>query len=265
MMLSFDVEEFDLPNEFGADLSLDSQLSIGASGLEKAMKLVDELEIRVTLFTTARMADHVRDELPEIARRHEIGSHGVRHDHFETTHYAESKARLEALAGTEVTGFRMARLQPVDVPELLGSGYLYDSSENPIRLPGRYDNRSVPRTPRMDQGLVRIPISTSPRLRVPLFWLGFRHLPSPMLRRTLDRTLQHDGHLNLFLHPWEFLNTREWRRHMPRVVRHGGGERLTERLAKTIRHLREKARFTGMSEFASEFARKTATRNDQST
>ena len=58
-MLSFDVEEFDLPNEYGAALPLERQLSIGAAGLSSALKLVDELQIKVTLFTTARMADYV--------------------------------------------------------------------------------------------------------------------------------------------------------------------------------------------------------------
>ena len=255
VMLSFDVEEFDLPNEYGAELPLDRQLSIGAAGLEKAMELVEALGIRVTLFTTARMADYVRDRMPSIAARHEIASHGVRHDRFETPHYEESKRRLEELTHTPVTGFRMARLQPVDVTALLSSGYRYDSSENPIRLPGRYDNRHLPRTPRMEGELVRLPISTSPRWRVPLFWLGFRHLPGPVLKRTLDRTLDHDGYLNLFLHPWELLDTRAWRTHMPRVVRHGGGGRLADRLAKTVRRLSRRARFTSMSEFTSDFAR----------
>ena len=255
VMLSFDVEEFDLPNEYGARIPLDRQLSIGATGLEKALELVESLDIRVTLFTTARMADYVRERMPSIAARHEIASHGVRHDHFETSHYAESKRRLEELSDAPVTGFRMARLQPVDVPALLSSGYHYDSSETPIRLPGRYDNRHLPRTPRMDGRLVRLPISTSPRLRLPLFWLGFRHLPRPILNRTLDRTLDHDGHLNLFLHPWELLDTGAWRRHMPRVVRHGGGARLADRLVKTVRGLSPRARFTTMSEFTSDFAR----------
>ena len=206
VMLSFDVEEFDLPNEYGGSISLEQQLSIGASGLAAAMRLVDELQISVTLFTTARMAEYVRDQIPDLARRHEIASHGVRHDIFEKEHYAESRTRLQDVANTEVTGFRMARLQPVDVTELIESGYRCDSSENPIRLPGRYDNRHLPRTPRLEQGLVRIPISTSPRLRVPLFWIAFRHLPGPILRHTLDRTLRHDGHLNLFFHPWELLD-----------------------------------------------------------
>lgn len=263
VMLSFDVEEFDLPNEYGAKLPLERQLSIGAAGLSAALKLVDELQIKVTLFTTARMADYVRTEMPSIAHRHEIASHGVRHDEFETSHYEESKRLLEAASSSEVTGFRMARLQPVDVQALSASGYQYDSSENPIRLPGRYDNRHLPRTPRIEQGLVRLPISTSPRLRVPLFWLGFRHLPGPLLKRTLDRTLAHDGYLNLFLHPWEFLDTHEWRAHMPRVVRHGGGTRLAARLARSVRHLSKRARFTSMSEFTSDFARTHAGRTSE--
>ncbi len=253
VMLSFDVEEFDLPNEYGADIPLERQLSIGASGLATIVNIVDQLGVRVTLFTTARMGEYVRSEIPEIARKHEIASHGVRHDRFDPDHYTESKRRLEALAETEVTGFRMARLQPVDVPKLIESGYRYDSSENPIRLPGRYDNRHLPREARMDQGLVRVPISTSPGLRIPLFWLGFRHLPGVILKRTLDRTLRHDGYLNLFFHPWEFLDTSEWSKQMPRVVNLGGGDRLARKLAGTVKDLTGKARFTTLSEFTSDF------------
>ena len=245
--LSFDVEEFDLPNEYGADLPLREQLEIGSRGFEAALELLDRLGIKATLFTTSRFGDHASELLRSASRNHEIASHGVRHDRVEEPDFAESRRRLEELTGKDVIGFRMPRLQPVPVAALRDAGYLYDSSENPVRLPGRYDNRHLPRTPRREGGLLRVPVSATPGLRIPLFWLAFRHLPRPMLRRCLDRTLARDGRLVLFFHPWELLTPRR-SDPMPAVVRRGAGPGLLRRLERELGRLRQRAEFAGMSE-----------------
>ncbi len=245
--LSFDVEEFDLPNEYGADLPLSDQLAIGRRGFEEALALLDRLGITATLFTTSRFGEHAADLLRPASGSHEIASHGVRHDRVEEADLAESRRRLESITGSDVTGFRMPRLQPVRVEALAEAGYRYDSSENPVRLPGRYDNRHLPRTPRREGDLLRVPVSATPGMRIPLFWLAFRHLPGPMLRRCLDRTLAHDGRLVLFFHPWELLPPD--RSHpMPAVVRRGAGARLRRRLERELGRLRDRGTFAGMSE-----------------
>ena len=249
--LSFDVEEFDLPNEYGADIPLERQLEIGRRGFEKTLDLLDRLDIETTLFTTSRFGEHSADLLRDAASRHEIASHGVRHDTFVESDFAESRARLMQLTGTEVQGFRMPRLQHVQPGLARAAGYAYDSSENPVRLPGRYDNRHLPRTPRMEDGLLRIPISATPRLRIPLFWLGFRHLPGPILRSSLDRTLATDHRLVLFFHPWELLEP-DRSLPMPGVVRRGGGKRLERRLEKELGRLKDQAVFARMSELIPE-------------
>ena len=251
VLLSFDVEEFDVPNDFGGAVPDAEQLARGREGFERMLELLDELDVTATLFTTARIGDHCADLLRTAAGRHEIASHGVRHDRFDPGDLARSRTQLASIAGVPVDGFRMARLQPVDAAEARRSGYDYDSSENPIRLPGRYDNRHLPRVPRIEEDLVRIPISTTPRRRLPLFWLAFRHLPRAMLRSGLSRALAADGHLVLFFHPWELLELRRSPHPLPRVIRHGGGRRLAARIREELGRLKDRAEFTGMRELAS--------------
>jgi hypothetical protein len=248
--LSFDVEEFDLPLEFGGRISESEQLEVGRRGLEEALELLEKIGVKATLFTTGRLGEHAADVLRSASRRHEIASHGVRHDRFEPDDFVRSREMLEKITDSEVRGFRMARLQPVDANTARSAGYEYDSSENPIRLPGRYDNRHLPRTPRMEGDLVRIPISTTPRMRIPLFWLAFRHLPRAILRSALDRTLEADGHLVLFFHPWELLDLRGYRGAMPRLVRHRGGKALRSRLVQELGRLQEYGSFETMTTFA---------------
>lgn len=250
VLLSFDVEEFDLPLEFGGSISEKDQLAIGRQGLEEVLALLDELSIPATLFSTAHIADHAAELVRNASRHHEIASHGVFHSQFKPEDFATSRNLLQAISETEVRGFRMARLQPVDSKQVHEAGYEYDSSENPIRLPGRYDNRHLPRVPRLENGVVRIPISTTPKIRMPLFWLAFRHLPRPLLRLCLKRTVRHDGHLVLFFHPWELLDLRQYRNVMPTVVRHGGGKSLRKRLKEELSRLSQYASFTLMRPFA---------------
>ena len=243
--LSLDVEEFDLPNEYGGDLPLETQLQIGRSGLERVLPWLEDLGATSTMFTTARFAEHTPELVRKAATQHEIASHGVRHDTFdESTDYAESRSQLESIIGTEICGFRRPRLQPIDVTACQEAGYLYDSSENPIRLPGRYDNRHLPRTPRIEDGLLRIPISTSPLLRIPLFWLAWGNLPRMFLRNALDRALAADGRLVLFFHPWEFVEPPSVP--MPRVVKRRLGPRLLDLVDRELRRLSGKATFRPM-------------------
>lgn len=244
--LSFDVEEFDLPNEYGGDLELDQQLEHGERGFRTVLPWMRELGAACTMFTTARFAEHAPELVREAAEDHEIASHGVRHDRFDPPDYADSRTRLEAITGGTITGFRRPRLQPIDPHACRAAGYRYDSSENPVRLPGRYDNRHLPRIPRFEDDLLRVPISASPKLRIPLFWLAWGNLPRPLLRSALDRTLAHDGRLILFFHPWEFIEPPQ--QPMPRVVRRRVGPHMLERVDRELRRLARNAEFKPMHE-----------------
>ena len=245
--LSFDVEEFDLPNEYGGSVPLEQQLEHGRLALEHITPWLRDLDMCTTFFTTSRFAEYVPDHIREASKTHEIASHGVRHDTFDDEDYALSKIQLEAITGKSIHGFRKPRLQPIHTSLCIEAGYAYDSSENPIKLPGRYDNRHLPRTPRYEDELLRIPISTSPTLRIPLFWLSWGNIPRWILRSALQRALDHDGTLILFFHPWEFIEPPPGVQ-IPRIVRRRMGPKLQDIVDCELRKLAQRASFRRMKD-----------------
>ena len=53
VLLSFDLEEFDLPNEYGAALPMSLQLGVTAQGMEILEPALSGLSLSATFFTTA--------------------------------------------------------------------------------------------------------------------------------------------------------------------------------------------------------------------
>ena len=58
ILISFDVEEFDMPLEYGFTIPSEKQLEIGFSGLEAITPLLNQSDFSTTLLTTANFADH---------------------------------------------------------------------------------------------------------------------------------------------------------------------------------------------------------------
>lgn len=248
ILLSFDVEEFDSPHAAGQRLSLDDQVAVTAQGLESLMPRLNEVGCSATFFTTAQYAEQDTERMRVIAQRHEIASHGYFHARFEDAHLASSRDVLQRLTGHPILGFRRARLQHTDHDAITAAGYLYNSSENPIWLPGRYNNLRRPRGAYRSGELINIPISASPRLRIPLFWLAFKNLPETILRRAAARALREDRYLNLFFHPWEFTDLHPWR--LPWYVKRHGGEAMLDRLSRFLEWLAPQGTFQTMGNFA---------------
>ena len=252
VLLSFDVEEFDAPLDFGGSIDETRQLEISARGLEAVLDLLDELGVPATLFTTAHFAQ-ARPELMLRARnRHEVASHGYRHGTLAPGDLERSREVLESLIGEPVLGFRRARFEATDAGEIRAAGYAYDSSENPTWIPRRYNNLLGPRTPYRRDGLLHLPLSVSPRLRVPLFWLSFKHLPLPLFKALSRGVLRSDGQLLLCFHPWEFADLGDVA--LPWYVRRRAGRPMLERFARYLRWLQERARFCTCAEFEREFS-----------
>jgi len=240
-LLTFDVEEFDAPLDFGRDLTDELQFRIGGEGWLRMLDLLDELDLCATLFITASIAERFPDLLRRSVERHEIASHGLVHRTFEIADLAVSREALRAASGQEVLGFRRARLQATDPRAILDAGYAWDSSENPIWLPGRYNNLSLPRTTYRKGNLIEVPLSASPRMRLPLFWLAMKNLPMSLIRSATRQCLIRDGVAHLLWHPWELLDLRA--SGLPRYVRRPDGERMIERVASYLRWLRQRSHF----------------------
>ncbi|OJW17262.1 polysaccharide deacetylase family protein [Mucilaginibacter sp. 44-25] len=205
ILLGFDLEEFDLPLELGNQLDFEKQLAISTTGAQAVLELLKALSVKVTFYCTANYAVNRPEIIKQIVDDgHEIASHGYYHSDFNTAHLLQSRIKLEEISGEKVTGFRMARMMPVDEKEIKKAGYLYNSSLNPTWLPGRYNHLKEPRTWFYKDDVMQLPASVSPLMRIPLFWLSFHNLPLALIKRLCAAALKKDGYLNLYFHPWEF-------------------------------------------------------------
>ncbi|MBV9986369.1 MAG: polysaccharide deacetylase family protein [Chitinophagaceae bacterium] len=259
VLLSFDVEEFDMPLEYGFPITAEEQMELGKKGLDAIGSVLDDEAVQTTLFTTANFAQHFPSDIRRLAERHEIASHTFYHSSFRTEHLLQSREKLEEISGKKITGLRMPRMKKVAMTDVIQAGYGYDSSINPTWLPGRYNNLHLPRTVYMDQGMKRMPASVSPGLRIPLFWLSFKNLPYPVFRWLAMQTLKKDGYLCLYFHPWEFIDISKYG--LPAYTRRPDGEVLLTRLRRLIADLKPHAQFTPIRNFLSTPDRRLQTPN----
>jgi hypothetical protein len=243
VLLSFDVEEFDMPLEYQFDIPVEEQMRVGIKGLDAIAPILDS--VACTLFTTANFANHFPERIKALAKSHEIASHTFYHTAYTTEDLLKSKLRLEEITGEKVTGLRMPRMRPVLMKDVLAAGYQYDSSINPTWLPGRYNNFHLPRTVYNEDGVKRIPASVSPGIRIPLFWLSFKNMPYNLYLQLCKQTLARDGYLCLYFHPWEFTSIEQFG--LPGYTRRWCGSKLVERLNKLIRDLSKEANFSTMN------------------
>jgi peptidoglycan/xylan/chitin deacetylase (PgdA/CDA1 family) len=183
ILLTFDVEEFDLPLEYGANISNDEQMEIGKSGLEVLTEILEDKEVSFTLFTTANFALRYPSKIATLSERHEIASHTFFHSSFERDDLKNSRQVLEDITSKKVFGLRMPRMKKISSRWINEAGYRYDSSVNPTWIPGRYNNLSKPRIVFIESGIPKIPVSVSPNFRVPLFWLSFKNFPYAYFRK----------------------------------------------------------------------------------
>ena len=248
ILLSFDVEEFDMPLDYKQQITLAEQLEIGRLGLEAITPFLDDKNMAATLFTTATYAINFPDIIRRLAQHHEIASHTYYHSHFKDEDLLSSKLKLEEISLNPVTGLRMPRMRKVAMDEVLKAGYTYDSSINPTYLPGRYNNLHLSRTLYKEEGIVRIPASVSPNFRIPLFWLSFKNLPYFLFKKLAIQTLKKDGYLCLYFHPWEFTNAIQSTA-LPTYTKRFCGDVLLGKLQRLIADLKQEGDFVTMQEF----------------
>ena len=247
ILLSFDVEEFDMPLEYAWSIAPDEQMYVGKAGLDKLMPILQDPTIQTTLFTTANFANHYPDLIKTLSDKHEIASHTFYHSNFTTAHLLESRIRLEEIIQKPVKGLRMPRMRQVRVGDINEAGYSYDASIHPTWLPGRYNNFNLPRTNYREQGLIRVPASVSPNFRIPLFWLSFKNFPYALYLRLALQTLRKDGYLSLYFHPWEFTNITAFG--LPKYTTKGSDNELLDKLYRLLNDLKKQAKFCTMSDF----------------
>lgn len=253
ILLSFDIEEFDVPLEQGIDYPFDKQMAVSIEGTLVVLESLRKHQIRATFFCTANFALHAPEVIRMIVQDgHEIASHGYYHSSFNNDDLKSSRECLEKLSGQNVEGFRMARMMEVNTECTKSAGYLYNSSLNPTFIPGRYNNLNKPRTYYYDEGVLQIPSSVTPFFRFPLFWLSFHNLPLQFYQWMLCQCVDHDGYAAIYFHPWEFVDLKSYTKDfkLPRIMMRNTGEAMQNRMDALLTSLKNKKyQFVSYSDF----------------
>lgn len=244
--LSFDIEEFDMPKEYGYDIAFERQIAISRKGLTAILDLLKKHQMRATFFSTVVFAQQVPDLINRLIEEgHELASHTYYHSDFENEHLKRSKEALEQQFGVPVEGLRMPRMLEVSAEEVKKAGYSYNSSVNPTFLPGRYNKLHVPKRFFNENGLWQIPAAVS-WFRFPLFWLSFHNLPLWLYRFLLKRSVKSIGYAALYFHPWEFTDLHQKEFNFPAYVMRNSGEKMIARFDSLLTFIKQQGWKTGL-------------------
>ncbi|MEJ8597378.1 polysaccharide deacetylase family protein [Riemerella anatipestifer] len=253
VLLSFDIEEFDMPLEYQGGIPFEEQLKVSQEGLKNILEILKKYQIKATFFSTVVFAENSQDLIHQLlSEGHELASHTWYHSHFDESDLKTSRERLSTLFNTEVVGLRMPRMQPIKEEEVEDAGYLYNSSINPTFLPGRYNNLHFSKTYFKEGNVWQIPASVS-LLRVPLFWLSFHNFPIFIYQLLTNYALKRDGYLNIYFHPWEFSNISKKSYKLPSYTTKNTGELMVKRFDNFVSWLKNKGEtFVTYKEFLAE-------------
>ena len=247
ILISVDVEEFDIPQEYGQAVPFEEKLEVSRRGVLKTLALFDELEIKATFFITALWARYFPELVQRIAEKHEIASHAFYHDRFLERDLLHSRTELERISRMPVKGFRMPRLQPVSMDALAQAGYTYDASLNPTWLPGRYNNRHRPRHVHLQENMWIMPTSVTPGWRIPVFWLSLKNMPLWFTRHCTARILKKEDYFSFYFHPWELEDIGQYK--LPLYVKGVSGKRLYRKMHAFLGWLKERGTFVSHSDY----------------
>jgi peptidoglycan/xylan/chitin deacetylase (PgdA/CDA1 family) len=250
LLITMDLEEFDIPLEYGQYLDPKEQMAVSLEGLKNILPILEKHQVSATFFTTAHWALQHVAIVQELAQKHEIASHAYWHSAFDEKDYKLSKETLENITQQPVYGFRMPRLRPVNFECLKKVGYTYDASINPTYLPGRYNNLSQPVRPYHNEQVFILPSSVTPILRIPLFWLSFKNLPN-IVNRFLFKAIRSNGVFVFYIHPWEFANIEKYQ--LPNYIKRPHGEVLIKKLDDFLKYIAQMGHFMTCNDFFSKY------------
>jgi hypothetical protein len=212
LLLTYDVEEFDWRLGGGRPLPASEQVRITADGLRKLLPIHDRHDAKATFFVTGVFADAEPALLSELAGAgHEVAVHGLEHaDDYAnlapTTaidRLKRARQSVESASGQEAVGMRTPRLRHCHGFVVRDAGFTYDASPHPTWIPGRYFGLRFSRKPWREEGIIKVPISVIPGLRVPVSWMWFQFVGPRLGLTGIRLALLRAPYLHLYFHPWE--------------------------------------------------------------
>lgn len=209
--LTFDVEEFSLPQYLNLNTSYNDNCTFSNVGLARLLKLLKKYDIKSTFFITGYYAHINKKSVLQIKKEgHEIGCHAYYDTEITKKNYTLVKQEL--ICATKlltkinkgmISGFRAPRMAiNRKILELLSSlGYTYDSSYHPAFFPPKYFNLFQSRKLRNICGITEIPVSVLPLIKLPISWWWFKNIG---LWITKLGCVFNKSFVNIYFHPWEF-------------------------------------------------------------
>lgn len=227
ILLTFDLEEFDLPLEYGEHISDKKQIEISRKGLDSLLKILEAEKVKATFFVTTNFALANRKTIKQLGKKYEIAFHGLIHkDDYRSMKEEDALRRLkkgkgiiEKITGRQIYGFRAPRFHIKKIKLLPTIGIKYDSSLHPTYIPGRYNNFFTERRIHKHGRLVEIPISVTSILRLPLFWFAFRNFGLAYSKFCTKWCFIDSMYVMLLFHPWEFVNLSSLSFKLPAYIR----------------------------------------------
>jgi peptidoglycan/xylan/chitin deacetylase (PgdA/CDA1 family) len=197
--------------------------------------------VKSTFFVLASLLE----EHPTLARNieakgHEVGMHA--YNHLEFTRHEDFIRDLQrglevfqGIMGKTPAGYRHPYFM-VNQKKLvtLTNHFAYDTSVVPsLRIPGHYGHPFAKRTPTRLRGMVELPLSVTPYIRLPAAtgWY-YRNLGLRYISWIISSSLKRYGYAQICLHTWEFTSKRRLRGVPTHVFRNCGKpmEKLVEEL-----------------------------------
>lgn len=209
LLLTFDVEEVDWgpPPTFGRDSTDPS-----AEGIDRVLPVLERISVRATFFCTGLFAKRRPERIRRIAEwGHEIASHGWEHrdDYGRLSpsvaidRLRNSRRLLEDITGREVHGVRTPRLSACPAKLLAGSGFSYDASHQPSWVRRGLRGLRMPRGPWEQEGILHVPLSVVPVIRLPVAWYVLRLAGAGTTGALARLAGAGTPFVHLYFHPWE--------------------------------------------------------------
>ena len=242
-LITFDLEEFDLPLKYSIKIKKKEMLKVSYDGLLNLLSLLKQHKIRSTFFVTTLFAESYPKVLKGLLKDgHEIAFHGYEHkdDYMDWDvrrcyeRLKKGKKVIESQIGCEVYGFRAPRLKMTNYDLLKKICMEYDSSLHPSWFYGK--NYFKSRHP-FNDGVKVIPISTTPILRLPYSWIWFRNLGINYAKFCTRMSLLDLNYINLYFHSWEFINLNKFA--IPKIFKKNTGNALIRNLGLYLKYCKK--------------------------
>jgi peptidoglycan/xylan/chitin deacetylase (PgdA/CDA1 family) len=229
--LTFDLEEFLLPTDFGKEIESKKMFQVSRKGSEEIKKILRNFNVKATLFVTENFALNFPQVVREFAKEgHEIALHAM--NFWDLKLLAKEKKTIESICKNKVVEIRTHKLRLPSFAILKRIGFKYDNSLHPTYVPGRYNNLACPRKPVIINDILEVPTSVTPFLRLPFSFVWFRNFGLSYAKICTLLALKGQPFVNLYFHAWEFVDLKSF--DLPFYVTKNTGKVMSKLLEKYI-------------------------------